>query len=205
MRFTLGLLAGAMLLLAGCGGYRALVDHTKPDSVVSSIIPTSGASGDTVTFKAAVCSKPNVPDPDYLWNFGGGADPNQSTDVAPVEVLTAGSAVPYNASLTLTGGCLGVNLKATYPFQLSIAPLTVLSVTGTTGHAGDTASLSVLLGTGTATSFAWDFGGGLQTSGATTQNPSGLKFSTVPGLYNGSVTVSNKYESVTQNFTINVL
>jgi PKD repeat protein len=204
MRLTLGLLAGALLLLAGCGTYRSTVGHTKPDSVVQAIIPTSGESGDTVQFQAQVCSKPNVPDPDYLWNFGGGADPNVSFDVSPTEVLRAGSATPYNASLKLTGGCLGVNLSATYPFQLSIAPLTVLSVSGTTGQAGQNGVFNAVLGTGVATNYSWDFGGAASPSGSTDPNPT-VKFTATPGLYNGSVTVSNDYEAVTQTFTINVV
>lgn len=204
MRLTLGLLAGALLFVAGCGSYRQVVDHTKPQAVVQSIKPTSGVSGQSVTFEAQVCTKDNVPDPDYTWNFGGGADPNVSYDVSPSETLRAGAAAPYDATLKLTGGCLGVNLSATYPFQLSVAPLTILSVSGGTGQHTAKAQFSVVLGTGVATNYSWDFGGGCDPSGGTTANPN-VTFSSVPGIYTGHVIVSNAYEAVQQDFTINVL
>jgi PKD repeat protein len=204
MRFTLGLLAGALLAIAGCGGsVRQLQGHSKPDSVVTAIKPTSGVSGQAVTFEAQVCTQTGLPAPTYLWNFGGGADPNVSFEEKPAETLRAGSATPYNASLTLSGGCLGANLSATYPFTLAIAPLQIISVVGATGVSGKNGVFSVVLGTGVVTKYFWDFGGATTTSGATTASPS-VTFGAA-GVYAASVTVANDYEVATQNFTITVL
>jgi hypothetical protein len=171
---------------------------------VQSIKPTSGVSGQEVVFEAQVCTKDNVAAPTYEWNFGGGADPNVSYDVSPSETLRAGSATPYHASLKLTGGCLGANLSATYPFDLSVAPLTILDVTGTTGINGAKGSFAVVLGTGNATNYAWDFGGAADPSGATTANPT-VTFTDTPGVYQARVIVSNAYEVAEQDFVINVL
>jgi PKD repeat protein len=202
MRIFIGLLAGALLTVAGCGTYRSAVGHQKPDAVVQAIAPTSGESGESVTFQAQVCTKFNTTAPTLTWNFGGGADPNTSFDESPQVVLTAGGT--YNAALTLTGGCLGANLSATYPFTLSVAPLTILAISGTTGISTKNGALTAVIGTGVPTTFAWDLGGaGTITGNANTSTPT-ITWG-APGIYTGHVIVTNDYEAVQQDFTINIV
>jgi hypothetical protein len=216
MRCILGLLCVSALLIlsGGCGTARALVNDRAADVVVTAIRPTSGESGETVTFEAMVCLKPSIgvldamdptdPNmPEFTWNFGGGAEPNVSFEHNPTVLLRAGSVTPYNASLTLTSGCLGDD-SLTVPFTLSIAPLQVLSVTGTTGVAKGTGSFSVVMGTGVPDTFSWDFGGAGSPSGSTSSNPT-ITFSATPGTYQGRVIVSNEFEAVEADFTITVI
>lgn len=209
MRLFLGLLCGVALLAAasGCGTARALVDDREPGAVVEAIRPTSGVSGESVQFEAICCVKTGQSKDDltYVWNFGGGADPNVSFEESPAVTLRSGSATPYNATLKLTGGCLGENLSLTTPFNLNVAPLSVTAVTGNTGISKGAASMSVLVGTGIATTYNWDFGGAATPSGATGQTVTAT-FATVlaPTVYQGRVIVSNAYESTEYLFDINV-
>lgn len=71
---------------------------------INSISPTSGDSGDEVEFTADVDGSATL---FYVWNFGGAADPNISTDSSPTVTLQhggniiAGSKV-YTVSLTVS-------------------------------------------------------------------------------------------------------
>jgi PKD repeat protein len=216
MRATLGLLCGLALFVAssGCGGTaRALVNDRAADVVVTAIRPTSGESGETVTFEAQVCLKSGVMldqlttddanMPEFTWNFGGAASPNVSFEPNPTVVLRAGSATPYNATLTLTQGCLA-DEELIVPFTIAVAPLQVLTITGTTGVARGTGNLTAVIGTGVAESFAWDFGGAGSPSGSTSSNPT-ITFSSTPGSYPARLIVSNEFEAVEVDFTIDVI
>ena len=194
------------ILSAGCGTARQLAGDKKDDAVIEAIRPTSGVSGEQVTFEARVCTRTGGEPSDlsYEWNFGGGAFPNVSFEEKPTVVLRAGAAAPYNASLKVTGGCLGDNVSVTQAFSLAIEPLSVLAVTGNTGIAGGGGTFSVVVGTGVVTDYAWDFGGAATPSGATGPNPT-VTFSGQSGLYNGRVIISNDFEAVEFPFTINVI
>lgn len=202
MKLLSGLLCGAALLVlsSGCGTARAIVNDRDDDAVVEAIRPTSGVSGESVTFEAKCCTKSGIT-PDYEWNFGGAADPNVSFEEKPVVNLRAGSGAAYNASLKLTGGCLGENLSVTTPFQINVAPLSVVAVTGANGIAKGSGSFGVVVGTGKASKYQWDFGGAATPSGASGETPS-VTFSSVPGTYQGRVIVSNDYESTEFLFDI---
>lgn len=199
MRLYLGLLCGVALLAlaSGCGTARAIVNDRDQDAYVESIRPTSGVSGDSAAFEAICCFKPgqNKDDLRYEWNFGGACDPNVSFDEVPIVNFRAGSAAPYNASLKLTGGCLGENLSLTTPFQINVAPLSVVTVTGATGIANGSGNFSAVLGSGVAEKYSWDFGGAASPSGSTSESPT-VSFArvTVPTVFQGRLVVSNKYE-----------
>lgn len=199
MRLYLGLLIGiaSLALASGCGTARAIVNDRAQDVYVESIRPTSGVSGETVNFEAICCFKPGQSSENlrYEWNFGGACDPNVSFDEIPIVNFRAGSAVPYSASLKLTGGCLGENLSLTTPFQINVAPLSVVAVTGTTGVSKGVGSFSAILGSGVADKYSWDFGGAATPSGAQTESPA-VNFVTVavPTVFQGRLIVSNKYE-----------
>lgn len=210
MRLYLGLLCGALLLVAasGCGTARAIVDDRDPDAVVESIRPTSGMSGEAVTFEAVCCFKPSIPEsqkPRFEWNFGGAADPNVSYETNPAVNLRAGSGTAYNASLKLSGGCLGESFSATTPFQINIAPLTVATVTGNNGISKGSGSFSAVIATGEVEKYSWDFGGACSPSGSASENPT-VSFATVTATttYQGRLVVSNKYESSEFLFDITV-
>jgi hypothetical protein len=209
MRLFLGLLCGAasLALASGCGTARAIVNDRDPDAYVESIRPTSGVSGDSAAFEAVCCFKPgqNKENLRYEWNFGGACDPNVSYDEIPIVHFRAGSAAPYNASLKLTGGCLGENLSLTTPFQINVAPLSVVTVTGTTGISKGNGSFSAVIGSGVVEKYSWDFGGAASPSGATAENPT-VNFVTVavPTVFQGRLVVSNKYEVTEFLFDITV-
>ena len=113
-------LAGAALccaVLTTCGTVRAINDDYAPDYIIRDISPLSGVSGAQVTFQAAVCvtagSRPlDDPDnpPQWIWNFGGGADPNVSYEAVPVVTLRDGLRGPYECTLNLRDGCSDKNL-----------------------------------------------------------------------------------------------
>jgi PKD repeat protein len=205
-------LAGAALccaFLTTCGTARAISDDYAADYIIRDISPLSGVSGQPVTFKAAVCATagsrplndPNNP-PQWIWNFGGGADPNVSYDAEPQVTLRDGLSGPYEGTLSLRDGCDDKYL-VTATFTLNVAALSVISVQPTTGIQNDNAVFSVIVGSGTVTKYAWDFGGAATPSGSNVANPS-VTFQT-PGVYNCSVTISNAYEIKQFPFVLTVV
>ena len=192
-------------LLSGCGTARAIAGDYADDAVVESIRPTSGVSGEEVTFEAKCClNSPGAPEPDYEWNFGDAAFPSTSFEKNPVVTLRAGSTTPFNATLKLSKGCLGENMTVTTPFQINIAPLEVIAVTGTTGIAGGSGVFVPVIGTGVVDEYTWDFGGAGTPSGAVGQNPQ-ITLTGTPGTYPGRLIVSNQFEATEFLFDIVVL
>jgi hypothetical protein len=90
----------------------------EPPEIIS-VSPTEGDSGTEATFSAEVTGDGPF---EYYWNFGGGASPNQSTQLSPTVTLSRGGTLPdpvhsYPAVLT-------VNTpygSASYAFSLSIS------------------------------------------------------------------------------------
>lgn len=58
-----------------------------PQPVVNLVEPTSGKIGESVTFVATVSGPP--PYTSHIWDFGGGATPNTSSEVLPTVTLTS--------------------------------------------------------------------------------------------------------------------
>lgn len=200
-----------MLVLTTCGTYRAITNDYRSDApVIQSVKPTSGVSGEDVTFAVEFCPSLQLQptgSEKYHWDFGEGAYPNVSYDAAPAVTLRDGLRGPYACSVTISGGCLGdANLTSKFDFPLTVAPITVLSVAPLTGTGAQTATFSVLVGTGKITSYQWDFGGACSPGGSTEATPSVL-FNDVPApaIYQARVIVSNEFEALEYPFTINVL
>jgi PKD repeat protein len=200
-----------MLVLTTCGTYRAITDDYRSDApVVQSVKPTAGVSGEEVTFDVEFCAslqlKPTGTET-YHWDFGGGAYPNVSYDASPAVQLRDGLRGPYTCSVTISGGCVGdPDLTSKFEFPLDVAPITVVSVAPLVGTGKQTATFSVLVGTGNVTSYQWDFGGACSPGGSTEATPS-VVFTDVQSasIFQARVIVSNQFEALEVPFTINVL
>jgi len=205
-------LAGAAMccaFLTTCGTVRAIDDDYAEDYIIRDISPLSGVSGAEVTFKAAVCatagSRPlddaSNP-PQWIWNFGGGAEPNISYEAEPQVKLRAGRSDPYEGTLSLRDGCDDKYLVSA-TFSFNVRALSVLAVAPLTGVENSTAVFSAVVGSGNVTRYIWDFGGACTPSGSNVANPS-VTFKT-PGIQECRVIVSNDYETFEFPFTLNVL
>jgi PKD repeat protein len=96
---------------AGAVGY--FFNGLLPAPQVSAVSPQTGFTGQEVTLSADVMGAEPLT---YAWDFGGGAVPNSSPDIAPVVVL--GAEGSYSAALTLTN----VYGETTYDFTLNVTP-----------------------------------------------------------------------------------
>jgi len=212
----------ALLCFVGssCAGtYRAITgDYASDAPEVESITPLHGVSGEQVQFEATLCLPAGAAitlDEAtggkeyaglYIWNFGGGAEPNISHDASPIVTLRDGLRSPYNCTLTLKGSCNGEdeNQMATYGFTLAIAPITVLGVAPTTGVAGAGATFTAIIGSGTVSKYSWDFGGACNPNGSNVANPSVSFVNSASGLYNCRLIVSNEFELYEFPFVLQV-
>jgi len=84
--------------------------NQAPD--ILSVSPTGGQAGSTVQFTATVVGTPPF---SYLWDFGGGAIPNESVDPSP-QVTLVDTAGTYDASLRVDNA-FGSD---TFQFQLEV-------------------------------------------------------------------------------------
>ncbi len=85
--------------------------HGGEAPVVTSVLPTTGATESDVTFTAQVSGNPPFT---YAWNFGGGATPNSSTEESPTVTLSEPGS--YSASVTVSSA-FGDDV---YPFTLTV-------------------------------------------------------------------------------------
>ncbi|HKZ41397.1 MAG TPA: PKD domain-containing protein, partial [Candidatus Hodarchaeales archaeon] len=156
--------------------------------------PLAGSPGQSATFVANVDGTTPFT---YSWNFGGGANPNTSTQASPA--VTLAGAGSYNGSLTVTNSVD----QDVFNFTLSISSTAVhpviTEVLMSSIYAGDTCAFGAIV-TGTEPmTFAWNFGGGAS------PNTSSYAIPTVTldsaGSYNGSLTVWNSAGSDTLAFS----
>lgn len=205
------------MMLNTCGTARAIVGDYEDDVVIRNIRPLSNVSGEPVTFEMAICNSAGVElDPEtgaligltYIWDFGGGADPNISYDASPEVVIRDGLRAPYLGRVTIGstgGGCLPAGEEVIATFTISVAPLSVLAVTPQTGIAGSAATFSALIGSGNVTDYAWDFGGSGNPGGSTAQTPTVTFDTNAGGVYQGRLIVSNAFEALEFPFSISVI
>jgi PKD domain len=220
-KYLAAIVACALLpLLNACGTARALQgDFASKAPRLLAVTPTQVSSGQgsgpgqsPVQFIAQVVDQTGVTTTDdstgqvgdvlYFWDFGGGAEPNTSTDPSPEVVIRDGARSPYAARLVLTDGTTGDFEE--YTFQLFVTPLEVAAVTPSTVIAGSSATFSTLVRSGVASQWNWDFGGAASPGGSNLQAPQ-VSITSVPGTYSAKVFVSNAFESIEVPFTITVL
>lgn len=161
--------------------------------VIEGVVPTSGFSGEQITFSAEVTGGAVVY---YAWDFDGGAEPNLSSEQEPTVTLQAPG--DYAAAVTV-GNPYG---EDTFDFELSVeasAP-EILWVQPTTGQQGTEVEFSAQVIGSPTLIYAWDFGGGA--------NPDTSDFNTPivilgdVGEYDASLIVTNALGEDTFNFTL---
>ncbi|MBI5540056.1 MAG: PKD domain-containing protein, partial [Bacteroidia bacterium] len=137
----------------------------------------------------------------YSWDFGIGATPATATSQNPTNIL-------YSLSGNKT-----VTLTVTNEFQCSAVSTTTVNILSTpqasyTSTAPKCTGLAVDFtntGTTSGVNYSWDFGTGSTPATSTTQNPTGVIYST-SGIKTVTLTVTNSTTGcvVTSNNTINI-
>lgn len=207
-----GLVASLLLLTTCAGTYRAINDDYASDApTVESIRPLHGVSGEQVQFEATLCLMPGGRVNEfgeygglYIWNFGGGAEPNISHDAKPIVTLRDGLQSPYNCSLTLKANCTGDDTVAVYTFGLTVSPLEVAAVTPLSGVGEGTATFSALIRSGVVQQYHWDFGGACSPGGSDEANPT-VTFVNQTQTYPARLIVNNEFEAYEYSFAIQVV
>ena len=163
---------------------------------ITSVSPMSGIPGDEVELFCMVQIRP--PETTFLWNFGGGAEPNVVE--GPHGTVTLGEEGNYNASLTVNNGFATEVFEWT--LELTSAPC-IQSVSPTKGADGENVQFTVeWTGTRENVTYDWDFGGGATPN--TSEDESPQVTLGAPGSYNASVTVTNVAGSDTFAFQLSI-
>lgn len=164
---------------------------------ITTIHPLAGGfSGDEILFTATVGGQEPF---EYLWEFGGGAEPDTSTEVSPAVVL--GAAGDYSAKLTLTSP-FGSDVYVWTLKVLSGAPR-VGSVSPLTGVANSLIQMTATVDGVLPISYWWDFGSAAIPGNSPDSNPT-ITLSSIPGVYPCSLTVLNEKGTDEFDFEINV-
>jgi len=164
---------------------------------VVSLSPRGGLAGTQVQLTAVVEGVEPIA---YQWDFGGGAEPNTSTEESPI--ITLGAEGTYDASLTLSNDYCDY----TYGFTLTAGTVAnapqINSVSPSGGIAGQSVRFSVDV-TGTPPlEYSWDFGDAGDPQTADVASP--LIELGSPGSYDCSVSVINDFGSDSYDFTVEV-
>jgi PKD repeat protein/C1A family cysteine protease len=162
---------------------------------IEAVNPTVVTEGEEVTFSAAGMGSAPL---NYMWDFGGSATPNSSTNARPQVIITTPGT--YNAALYLEND-LGSDL---YNFEITVEaiPPVISYISGESGYSGDLTTLSAMV-EGTPSSYAWDFGDGATPSVSNMAQPQVTLGS--PGLYESSLTVTSEGMSDVFYFYLAVL
>jgi len=180
-----------------------------PPVRILSVNPLGGVTGTEVTFGAVISGEAPF---DYEWNFGGGAEPNESTEASPT--VTLGAVDTYDAQLSVENE----EGSAVKHFTLTVTaepgePPQIISVSPTEGDSGTVVTFTAeVTGDGPFT-YYWDFAGGAspnQSSGVSGQ-PSATVTLTRGGTlpepvrtYPASLTVTNSFGMTTHDFALDV-
>ncbi|MBI4847991.1 MAG: PKD domain-containing protein, partial [Nitrospirae bacterium] len=137
----------------------------------------------------------------YLWNFGSGATPATSTLQNPTNIVYSTSGAK-TVTLTITSGsCSGTKTNV-----ITINPSPSATFTSNAPQCtGSEVSFTNTGSTGAGTTYFWDFGAGASPATSTSENPSGIIYSTA-GTKIVTHTVTNNFgcaTSATQTITIN--
>ena len=163
---------------------------------VNSVSPLKGLPNAEVTFTANVSGTPPF---EYSWDFGGGAEPNTSTDEAPeVKLGTVGS---YSCVVTVSN-FLG---EDRFDFQLSVSGVPhIESLSPQAGATGAQVTLTAVVTGATPITYEWDFGGGASPDTPVTAEPQVEVTLLAPGQYPASLTAQNSYGSHVYPFFLRV-
>jgi PKD repeat protein len=164
--------------------------------VISDVSPLQGGVAAEVQFTTNLIQ--GLPPFTYAWDFGGGATPNESTDVAPM--VTLGDEGQYNCTLTVT------NDDGEDVFDFTLDVLTVPIVDGVTPSVFYEWTESTVSANASGVepfTYEWSFGGGADPDTSTEASP---VFTTgAPGDYEASVTVTNAFGSTDYDWTMTVI
>jgi PKD repeat protein len=166
---------------------------------VTDVNPKTGASGTQLIFRGTYQGNPPT---EYLWDFGGGATPNTSTDVEPF--VTLGAPGTYSASLEVSNA----NGTDTFDFTLEVVDDSnvpdIWGISPTDAEAGTTVQLALWMDPtkGVADTWEWNFDpngdGSLVKDGTLTSSEESPTIQVGDqGLYEIAVTASNSFGSDT--------
>jgi len=159
---------------------------------IASVTPTQGATNQPVTFVAEVSGDQPL---NYHWNFGGGAEPNETTTSVPQVEVILGAPNIYSASLTAENADFP-EFSDTFTFSLEVlagVPPQIQDVQPRAGTEGQTVTFTATVIGDEPMTFSWDFGGGANPNSSTDRNPQVTLGSA--SHYNALLTVENPYGS----------
>ncbi|MBI5540393.1 MAG: PKD domain-containing protein, partial [Bacteroidia bacterium] len=136
----------------------------------------------------------------YLWDFGVGANPSSSTIQNP-QGITYSSAGTKNITLTINNGtCIQTSSQT-----ITVSSTPTASFASTAPKCTGIAVDFINTGTSTGVNYSWDFGSGATPAISTSQNPTGVIYST-SGIKTVTLTVTNSTTgcAVTSTNTINI-
>lgn len=170
---------------------------TGQPPVILSAGPGTGLEGENITFTVDVDGTVDS----YLWNFGGGAMPNTSSEPNPT--VTLGAAGPYTVEITVANSFGSDN----YTLELLViaggSPPYIDFVTPSFGEAGRQVQFSAII-VGDVTAYAWDFGSAATPSTSSDASPT-VTLGAV-GIYSEpSLTVTNDFGDSTLYFSVEVI
>ncbi|MBI4649505.1 MAG: PKD domain-containing protein, partial [Bacteroidia bacterium] len=179
-----------------CTADTSLTMSGIPDVSFTSSAP--GCVGQGVNFYSVNNYPPGY---SYLWNFGSGATPATSTLQNPTNIVYSTSGAK-TVTLTITSGsCSGTKTNV-----ITINPSPSATFTSNAPQCtGSEVSFTNTGSTGAGTTYFWDFGAGASPATSTSENPSGIIYSTA-GTKIVTHTVTNNFgcaTSATQTITIN--
>ena len=190
---AIGILS-TVVLITGCNFWG--VDDLKVN-ITSPSGDITISEGKSVNFQseASFGSSPYT----YQWEFGGGATDSTAEDPGATTFSTVGT---YTVNLTVTdsnGDTVEDSVIVTV--QSSSSALTV-SITSPSGaveiNAGQSVNFQSTVSNGTSPyTYEWDFGGGA--TNRTVQDPGSIIFSSTPGAYTVSLTVTDSSGATAQD------
>jgi len=182
------------------------ISEAPPPAVrILSINPLGGVTGTEVTFSAVISGEPPS---DHAWDFGGGADPDESTEATPT--VTLGAVGTYDAQLSVQNAEGG----AVKRFTLTVSaepgePPQIISVSPTEGDSGTEVTFTAEVTGDGPFEYYWDFAGGASPNLSTGPAPTVIlsRGGTLPEpvrTYPASLTVTNSSGTDVLDFNLNV-
>ncbi|MCD6119000.1 PKD domain-containing protein [bacterium] len=164
---------------------------------IKDVQPQSGTTNSEVTFTPTITG---ILPMTYDWDFGGGADPDTSTDETPTVTLVADSD-DYSASLTAT------NEYGTDEFDFTLtvggeAPV-ITEVSPLEGDMDEEVTFSATVIGEEPLSYTWTFGDAATPATSTQASPT-VTLARFDGKYDCNLSVSNSWGEGTFDFEITV-